>query len=131
MADHGVALYGNAVIVNTDFAKANPAAVTGFLTAVAKGWKDAIASPDAAITALAARNPAADPALEKERLMMAITDNVLTDYVRANGLGGIDPARMALAIEQTKSVYEFKTAPDAALYFNSGFLPTDGSLKLE
>lgn len=131
MADNGVALYGNAIIVNTDFAAANPGAVTGFLTAVAKGWKDAIANPDAAITALVARNPAADPALEKERLMLAIQDNVLTDYVRANGLGGIDPARMALAIEQTKSVYEFTNAPDASLYFNAAFLPTDGSLKLE
>ncbi|MCU0801297.1 MAG: ABC transporter substrate-binding protein, partial [Rhodobacteraceae bacterium] len=49
MADHGVALYGNAIIVNTDFAAANPEAVTGFLRAVAKGWKDAIATPDAAI----------------------------------------------------------------------------------
>ena len=35
MADHGVDLYGNAVIVNTDFAEANPEAVTGFLRAVA------------------------------------------------------------------------------------------------
>lgn len=131
MADHGVALYGNAVIVNTDFAKANPAAVSGFLTAVAKGWQDAITNPDAAITALAARNPAADPALEKERLMMSISDNVLTDYVRANGLGGIDPARMALAIEQTTSVYEFQNAPDAALYFDASYLPTDGSLMLK
>jgi NitT/TauT family transport system substrate-binding protein len=131
MADHGVALYGNAIIVNTDFAAANPALVSGFLKAVALGWKDAIANPDAAITALVARNPAADPALEKQRLQMAIDANVLTDFVKANGMGGIDPARMATAIEQTKSVYEFQTAPDAALYFDPKYLPTDGSLMLQ
>jgi NitT/TauT family transport system substrate-binding protein len=45
MADHGLALYGNAIIVNTDFAKANPDAVKGFLAAVAAGWKDVIADP--------------------------------------------------------------------------------------
>jgi NitT/TauT family transport system substrate-binding protein len=123
MADYGVDLYGNAIIVNTDFAAANPEAVTGFLTAVAKGWQDAITDPDAAIASLIERNPAADAALETERLQMAIADNVLTDYVKANGFGGIDGGRMASAIEQTKSVYDFQNAPDAALYFTDAYLP--------
>ena len=131
MADYGVDLYGNAIIVNTDFAAENPELVTGFLRSVAKGWKDAIATPDAAMTALMSRNPAADAALETERLQMSIDANVLTDYVKANGIGGIDDARMASAIEQTKSVYEFQAEPDASLYFDSSYLPTDGSLMLE
>jgi NitT/TauT family transport system substrate-binding protein len=131
MADYGVDLYGNAIIVNTDFAAANPELVTGFLGAVAKGWKDAIANPDAAIEALMKRNPAADAALEKERLQMSVDANVLTDFVKANGMGSIDPDRMASAIEQTRTVYDFQTEPDAALYFDAGFLPTDGSLMLE
>ncbi|WP_420409631.1 ABC transporter substrate-binding protein [Hoeflea sp.] len=131
MADHGVALYGNAIIVNTEFADGNPEAVTGFIRAVARGWKDAIADPDMAIEALVERNPAADPALEKRRLEMAVDANVMTDWVKANGMGGIDEDRMAAAIEQTKSVYEFVNAPDAALYFTSEYLPTDGSLTME
>jgi len=126
MSDYGVALYGNAVIVNTDFAKANPAVVTGFIKAVAAGWKDAVADPAAAIESLVKRNPAADAALETERLKMSIDANVLTDFVKEKGLGGIDADRMAKAIEQTKSVYEFKTAPDAALYFDSSYLPAGG-----
>jgi NitT/TauT family transport system substrate-binding protein len=62
---------------------------------------------------------------------MAIDANVLTDYVKANGMGGIDADRMARAIEQTKSVYSFVNAPDAALYFDASYLPADGSLTLE
>ena len=131
MADHGVALYGNAIIVNTDFATANPEAVTGFLRAVAKGWKDTAADPAMAISSLITRNPAADAALETERLEMALGDNVMTDWVMANGLGGIDADRMTKAIEQTKSVYTFATEPDAALYFNPAYLPTDGSLMMQ
>ncbi|SMY10018.1 ABC transporter substrate-binding protein [Flavimaricola marinus] len=131
MADHGVDLYGNAIIVNTDFAAENAELITGFLSAVAMGWKDAIASPDAAIEALMARNPAADAALETERLQMAIDANVLTDFVVENGIGSIDADRMASAIEQTKSVYEFQAEPDASLYFDPSFLPTDGSLMLQ
>jgi NitT/TauT family transport system substrate-binding protein len=131
MADYGVALYGNAIIVNTDFAKANPAAVTGFLRAVAKGWKDSVADPAMAIESLIARNPAADAALEQRRLQLSIDANVMTDWVKANGMGNIDPARLAKAIEQTKSVYTFTNAPDAALYFDPSYLPTDGSLSMQ
>lgn len=131
MADHGVALYGNAIIANTEFAAQNPAVMEGFLRAVAKGWKDAIATPDAAIASLIQRNPAADAALETERLMMAVQANVLTDYVKANGMGGIDAGRMAKAIEQTKTVYEFQNPPDAASYFTDAYLPKDGSLMLQ
>ena len=131
MADHGVALYGNAVIVNTDFAKANTEAVTGFLRAVAKGWKDTITDPAMAINSLIARNPAADPALEAERLQLAIRDNVLTDWVKTNGIGNVDLARFAKALEQTKTVYTFATEPDAALYFDASYLPSDGSLSLD
>ncbi|WP_371059440.1 ABC transporter substrate-binding protein [Rhodosalinus sp. 5P4] len=126
MADHGVALYGNAVIVNTEFAAANPAAVEGFLEAVAMGWKDAIAEPAAAIESLVARNPAADAALEERRLALAIDANVVTDYTAANGMGTVDPDRMATALEQIALTYEFQNAPDASLYFTDAYLPEGG-----
>lgn len=131
MADYGVALYGNAIIVNTDFAKANPEAVTGFIRATAKGWKDAIAEPAAAVEALIKRNPAANPETETRRLQLAIDGNVLTDFVKEHGIGSVDAERFAKAIEQTKSVYEFKAEPDAALYYDPAYLPTDGSLMLQ
>ena len=123
MADHGVALYGNAIIANTDFAAANPELLTGFLRAVAMGWKDAVADPAAAVEMMMSRNPAADAALETRRLEMAIMANVVTDYTTANGLGGIDMDRMMSAIEQTKSVYEFQNEPTPDLYFDASFLP--------
>jgi NitT/TauT family transport system substrate-binding protein len=123
MADYGVALYGNAIIVNTDYASENPEVVTGFLTAIAAGWKGAIADPATAIEALIERNPAADADLETERLQMAIDANVLTDYVQENGIGGIDEERMTTAIEQTKSVYEFSTEPAISTYFDGSYLP--------
>lgn len=131
LADHGVDLYGNVIIANTDFAKANPEALTGFIRAVAKGWQDAATDPNAAIDSLLERSPVSDRALETERLQLSLQDNVFTDYVKANGIGNIDPARMATAIEQTKTIYEFKTAPDASLYFDSSWLPKDGSLTVK
>ena len=126
MADHGLRLYGNAVIVNTDFAAANSDTVKAFLGAVAAGWKDAIADPTAAAAALVKRNPAADAALEERRLQLAIKANVLTEYVKANGMGGIDSARFSAAIKQLSETYDYKAAPDAALYFTDAYLPAGG-----
>ena len=130
MADNGLSLYGNAIIVNTDFAKDNADKITGFLRAVAKGWKDVIADPKMGAEAVAKRNPASDVALETRRLQLAIDSNVVTDYTKANGLGGIDADRMAAALKQLAENYEFKTTPDASLYFTDAYLPKDGSLKL-
>ncbi|GAA3862151.1 ABC transporter substrate-binding protein [Celeribacter arenosi] len=123
MTDYGLDLYGNAIIVNTDFAATNPEAVTGFLTAVAAGWKDAIADPAKAVESLIVRNPAADAALETRRLELSIDANVATDFAMANGLGGIDADRFASSLEQLKMVYEFQAEPDAAAYFTDAYLP--------
>ncbi|MBZ4024055.1 ABC transporter substrate-binding protein [Rhodobacter sp. TJ_12] len=131
MADYGVALYGNAIIVNTDFAAENGDAVTGFLRATAMGWKDAIADPATAVEALVGKNPAADAALEERRLSLSIEGNVLTDYVKENGFGGVDADRFAKAIDQLSTTYEFTTKPAMGDIFDASFLPTDGSLSLQ
>lgn len=126
MADHGVDLYGNAVIVNTEFAEENPEAVEGFLRAVARGWQDAIDDPAGAMESLKARNPAADADLEQRRLELSIDANVLTDHVREHGMGGIDEERFANALDQIALTYEFRNPPDASLYFTEEYLPEGG-----
>ncbi len=129
MADHGLQLYGNAILVNTDWAAENGDTIRAFLRAVAAGWQDVIDNPAAGIESLVERNPAADKALEQERLQMAIDQNVVTDYVTANGMGGIDAARMEQAIAQLGETYEFQNEPDASLYFTDAYLP-EGGFKL-
>ncbi|MBR3372242.1 MAG: ABC transporter substrate-binding protein [Rhodobacteraceae bacterium] len=130
MADHGVDLYGNVIIVNTDFAAENPEAVSAFLEAVAKGWVDTIADPAAAIEALVSRNPAMDGALELRRLELALADTVVTDWVMENGMGIIDADRFANSLEQIKLTYEYQIEPDASVYFTDAFLP-EGGFKLD
>ena len=131
MADNGLNLYGNAILVNTDWAAENADILTNFLGDIAQGWKAAVADPDTAIEALAVRNVAIDKALEKERFQMSADQNVMTDWVMENGLGDIDPARMEKAIAQLGETYEFKTTPDASLYFTNKYLPKDGSLMMK
>ena len=126
MADHGLKLYGNAIIVNTDFASSNAKVVKSFLGAVGKGWKDAVSNPSSAIDALVKRNPAADKNLEERRFNLALTGNVMTDYVIKNGMGNIDEARFEAAIAQLSETYKYKTKPNAKLYFTDAYLPKGG-----
>jgi len=130
MADHGVQLYGNAVIANTEFAAENPEVIEAFLRAVAAGWVETIADPAASIPSLIDRNPAADPELEQRRLELAIEANVVTDFTTTEGFGIIDDARMETALEQIALTYEFETEPDASLYFTDAYLP-EGGFSLE
>ena len=126
MADHGLNLYGNAIIVNTDFAKVNSDVVKSFLVAIGQGWKDAVANPSSAIESLVKRNPAADSKLEERRFKLALSGNVMTDYVAKNGMGNIDSVRFEKAINQLSETYNFKTTPNAKLYFTDTYLPKDG-----
>ena len=126
MADYGLKLYGNAIIVNTDFASSNAKVVKSFLGAVGKGWKDAVSNPSSAIDALVKRNPAADKNLEERRFNLALTGNVMTDYVIKNGMGNIDKARFEAAIAQLSETYKYKTKPNAKLYFTDAYLPKGG-----
>ncbi len=131
MADYGVELYGNVIIVNTDWAEANPELVTGFLRAVAMGVRDAAADPAAGVAAIAARNPALDSDLEVARLNMALRDNILTPWVMEHGIGNIDAERFATSLEQIAMSYTFTNPVDASRYFTDAYLPTDGSLMMQ
>lgn len=122
-ADHGLELYGNAVLVNEDFAEANPEAVTGFLTALAKGYADAVADPAAGAAAVIAVNETLDPAIEEERLQMAIDMNIKTPYVVENGMGDVDMDKLAASIETLKVSMGLKGNVTAADVFDAQYLP--------
>src|SRR5262249_34570593 len=111
MADYGLVLYGNAVMVNPDYAKSNPKAVAGFVRATIKGALDPIHDPDSAIKSVLARNETADPAIELDRLKMSLRDNFVTPLVKENGFGGVDMARLPKVIDPIALAYKFKNRP--------------------
>jgi NitT/TauT family transport system substrate-binding protein len=130
MADHGVNLYGNAIIVNPKFAAEHPDAVKGFLRAFVKGLKETVKSPATAVDSVMKRNDIAKKPTELERLNMAIRDNLVTPEVKANGYGGIDNARFAKAIAQIGLTYKWKNAvPKTEDIFDTSFLPSAADRK--
>jgi NitT/TauT family transport system substrate-binding protein len=130
MADYGVELYGNAIIVNSKFADQNPDAVKGFLTAFMKGLKETVKQPSIAIGSVLKRNSEAKKNVELERLTMAIRENIITPEVKENGYGVIDEERFARAIEQISVAYKFKAArPKLEDVFDPSFLPPAAARK--
>jgi len=122
-ADHGLNLYGNAIMVNEAFAEANPEAVTGFLRALAKGFADAVADPAAGAAAVLVRNETLNIDTETERLEMANEMNIKTPYVVENGFGGVDEARLEASIETLKISMGLKGNVSATDVFDAQYLP--------
>jgi NitT/TauT family transport system substrate-binding protein len=130
MADYGVNLYGNAIMVNPKFAAEHPDAVNAFLRAFVKGLKETVKSPATAVDSVLKRNDVAKKDVEVERLSMAIRDNIVTPEVKANGYGGIDAARFARAVDQIALTYKFKTAkPKPEDIFDASYLPAAADRK--
>jgi len=129
MADYGVKLYGNAIIVNPKFAAEKPETVTKFLQAYVRGLKETAKSPVPALEAVLKRNDTLTKEVELERLRMVLRDNIHTSEVKTFGYGGIDFARLNEAINQLATVAEFKAKPKATDIFDASFLPTANTRK--
>ena len=123
MREHGLDLYGNVILVNPTFAKENPEAVKGFIRATIKGFQTALADPADAVKHVLNHNDVARENVELERLMMAIDQNIVTDEVTANGIGGVDFDRLERSIDQIADTYEFSARPTAVDIFDGSFLP--------
>jgi NitT/TauT family transport system substrate-binding protein len=130
MADHGLVLYGNAIMVNPDYAKANPKVVAGFVRATIRGVIDTAKDPESAIKSVMKRNETGDEKIELERLKMSLRDNFVTPWVKANGVGDVDMARLAKSIDQIAVTYEFKNRPKPEDIFTSEYLPPAAERKL-
>ncbi|MCY1708434.1 ABC transporter substrate-binding protein [Pannonibacter sp. SL95] len=124
MAEKGLDLYGNVVMVNTDFAAANPEAVKGFVKALTKGYLDAIADPVAAVPHVMKRNEVLNEAVEIERLKMAVAQSIATPAVKANGFGGVDMAKLSKSMEYLQTSMGVSATPPAAeKVFDPAYLP--------
>lgn len=121
--DYGMDLYSNAIIVSRKFAKEHPEAVKGFLAALNHGIKDAMADRQAAIDAVAAREPLIKPAIERARLDATLADEMTHPEIARIGIGDISDDRMAKAIDILVKAKELPRTPKVSEIFDRSFLP--------
>lgn len=121
--DHGVELYGNAIIASPKMIAEHPKAVAGFLKAFNKALKETIANPDAAVAFVKERDPLIDAKLEARRLKLALDFSVITPETKANGLGAVTAVRLQRSMAETAEAYALPKVPAAADLFTSNFMP--------
>ena len=129
-ASHGVQLYGNVVIASPKLLAEKPEAVRAFLKAFAKGAKEAIANPEAAIASLKAKDGLVNAPLEVKRLNLTIETAIDSQGARAEGFGRLRPERLQKMAEQVASAYTTKNPVPASAVWNGSFLPTPAELDI-
>jgi NitT/TauT family transport system substrate-binding protein len=128
--NHGVKLYGNAIIASPKLIKENPGAVKAFLTAFAKGAKDVIANPGAAIADVKARDGIVNVPLETRRLQLAIDTVINSANARAEGFGQVNGPRLSLMASQVSDAFNTKTRVNPDAVWNASFLPAKAALDI-
>jgi NitT/TauT family transport system substrate-binding protein len=129
-AQHGVKLYGNVIIASPKMIRENPAAIKAFLSAFSRGAKEVMATPDASIQYVKARDGIINEELEKRRLRMAIDAVIASPDARAEGFGQVNPGRLSLMASQVSDAFATKTRVNADEVWNSSFLPAKAELNI-
>lgn len=122
-SDFGSEVYGHALIVNPKFAAANPDAVKAFIRATIAGVRLAIKDPVRAIDDVLTQMSGGSREVELERLRAVLNDNIVTDQVKQNGIGGIESGRFEAGIGQIADDHEFRKRPSVDDIFDENFLP--------
>jgi NitT/TauT family transport system substrate-binding protein len=126
--NYGVKLYGNAIIASPKLVKENPAAIKAFLAAFAKGAKDVISNPAAAIADVKARDGIVNTELETRRLKLAIDTVINSPNARAEGFGQTTAPRLSLMASQVSDAFNTKTRVNPDAVWNGSFLPAKAAL---
>jgi NitT/TauT family transport system substrate-binding protein len=121
--DHGLNLYGGAILTTRRFLEANPDAVRGVTAAALKAFREGISNGQEMLDILKRVEPLTDVALERERHEMSLERLILTDNVRANGISSVDMARMQTGIRAVEEAYGLPARLQAAQIYTPDFLP--------
>jgi NitT/TauT family transport system substrate-binding protein len=126
----GLRLYGNVVMVNPAYLRANPKAVERFVKGFHSAVKSTVRDTEAAVRYVKAQEPASDERQEWRRARLAIDQFILTPTVEQEGLGTIDMKRVDEAIRLLVANLKLPATPSAAAIATTEFLPPLSERKL-
>jgi NitT/TauT family transport system substrate-binding protein len=126
--DYGMDLYSNAIMVSKKLAKENPEAVRGLIRAINRGLKDALKDPDAAVAAVAKREPLIKIPVERERFDATLKDEMNHPEIAKIGLGNVDMDRLKRSIDILVMAEGLPRTPIPSEVFTPAFLPPAAEL---
>jgi NitT/TauT family transport system substrate-binding protein len=123
---HVPSLYGAALMVTPTLRRDEPEVVRGLVRAVNRGVIDTVFDIDAAIEAVARRNPALDREANRARLAGTLALEMAHPESARIGLGAVDPQRLATTIELMARSKSLPSTPTPDRLFDDRFLPPLG-----
>ncbi len=129
-SDSGFNFPSNSLIASQEMITKEPDLCRRVALATARAWKSSAQDPAKTVAAVVAREPLLRPDVEMQRLKWVLDKHVLTESTRKNGMGFIDPTRMAAGISVVQEGFELTAAPELSLYYDDRFLPAASELKL-
>jgi NitT/TauT family transport system substrate-binding protein len=122
LANAGLTLYSNGILVREDYLKSDAAKVKAFVKASLQGWRDTIADPKEAADIVVKHVKGLDPEVAFQEIAI-VNALVATPEARANGLGTIDPAAMAKSVDLIATGIGAGGKVAAKDSYDTGFLP--------
>jgi NitT/TauT family transport system substrate-binding protein len=116
-------LYGMTLLATRRLVETEPDLVAGFVRAVNRGLVDAIADVDAAVEAVARRDPKIDRPANRVRLAGTLALEMAGAEGARLGIGDVDDARLGRAIDLIVAAKGYPRRPAAAEIFDRRFLP--------
>ncbi|MBR0648919.1 ABC transporter substrate-binding protein [Roseomonas terrae] len=121
--DHGLNLYGGALLTTRRFMESSPDALRAVNAALIKAFIETMRNQQEMLDILKRVEPLTDVALERERNELNVERVVMSDNVRANGLSSVDPARLQTGIQQVEEAYGLTPRLQGAQIYTPDFLP--------
>ncbi len=100
----------------------------GLIAAINHGLEDTLKDPDAAVAAVAKREPLIKAAVERERLDATLKDEMNHPEIAKIGLGNVDPARLKRSIDILVEADGLPRTPAVGEIFTPAFLPPTSDL---
>ncbi len=121
--DLGLDLYSNGVMVSQKLMREKPEAVRGLVKAINRAVAECAAKPDPCIDSLAKAEPLINKSIEKRRMILALSRQMLTREADALGLGDIDDKRLQATIDTVAEAFTLPRKPALTDVFSRMALP--------
>jgi len=121
--DHGLNLYGGAILTTRAYAQRNPEVVRGAVSALVRGFRDTVSDPAGMIRVLRQVEPLTDGALELARHELNMERVAITPHVRANGISAVDMDRLQTGIQAVEGAFDLPAHLQASAFYTPDFLP--------
>jgi len=128
--DHGLDLYGGAILTTRAYAERNPDVLRRVVAASMRGFISQAADPSGAMDILKRVEPLTDAPLELARHRLTMERLIVTDHVRRNGISSVVPERLRTSLEAVQTAFNLPAALPASQVYTADYLPPADQLRL-